>query len=124
MTRGERLATFFTLIFHGQCGPFGEGDPILTETGNTMILYSQAGDVSYTFNEDDSVDVWMHENAWRELLRDNDIDPDLVDEDDIPKDLLDLREVHYDHVRDLLHSDNWFLFVEPKVIERVLEDYI
>ena len=120
MTRGERLATFFTLLFHGECGPFGGEDPILKD--NTMTLYSQAGDVSYRFNDDDSVDVYMHENAWKEYLADLDIDPE---EDDIPEEILEQRSVHYEHVRDLLHSDDgWFMYIEPEIIEKVLEDYI
>ena len=96
MTRGERLATFFTLLFHNECGAFGGEDPILED--NTMTLYSQMGDQVYTFNGDDSVDVIMCDDS---------------------------GEVHYDHVRDLLYSDDdWFMYIEPEIVEKVLEDYI
>jgi hypothetical protein len=95
MTRGERLATFFTLLFHHECGAFGGEDPILED--NTMTLYSQMGEQVYTFNDDDSVDVIMCDDS----------------------------EVHYEHVRDLLYSDDdWFMYIEPEIVEKVLEDYI
>lgn len=96
MTRGERLATFFTLIFHGQCGSFGNEDPILEN--NTMTLYSQIGNQVYTFNDNDSVHVIMADGS---------------------------GSVWYEQVRDLLYSDDdWFMYIEPEIINRVLEDYI
>lgn len=96
MTRGERLATFFTLLFHHECGMFGGEDPILED--NTMTLYSQMGDQVYTFNDDDSVDVIMANDS---------------------------GYVSYEHVRDLLYSDDdWFMYIEPEIVEKVLEDYI
>ena len=89
---------------------------------NTMTLHSQVGEISYRFNNDDSVDVYMHKSAWRNYLRDMGFDPD---EDDIPEDVLEERSKHYEHVEDLLHSDDgWFTYVDPELIERVLEDYI
>ena len=96
MTRGERLATFFTLLFHHECGPFGGEDPILEN--NTMTLYSQMGDQVYTFNNDGSVEVIMADDA---------------------------KPIHYEYVKDLLYSDDdWFMYIEAELIERVLEEYI
>ena len=96
MTRGERLATLFSLLFHHNCGAFGDDDPILE--GNELTLYSQMGEQTYIFNNNGSVDVVMCD---------------------------DYTDAHYKTVKDLLHSDDgWFAYIDPSLsLDKILKEY-
>ena len=83
---GERIAKLVSEEFAGQCGPFGEEDPILK--GNKMGLYSQNATIWYTFNDDGSIDV------------------DYSEDDE---DLESTMPTHYASLKDLfLSADGWF----------------
>lgn len=96
MSKGEKLANLFFLLFMGECGPFGGEDPYLNK--NELGLHSQCGTSWYIFNDDGSVDLDWDDTAEQELIS--------LGYDNPYEDL----QTHYDSIKDLLKSDDgwWY----------------
>lgn len=110
-SKGEKAAMIFYLAFLGECGGMGREDPYLFK--NILTLHSQMGMTDYVFNDDGSIDSHMHEETWRNFLYDIGLNPDDEDSKDesghTTEDYLEYKDVHYDNIHELMHSDDgWF----------------
>ena len=98
---GEKIAKLVSDEFAGECGPFGEENPILK--GNRMGLYSQNPTIWYTFNDDGSIDV------------------DYSEDDE---DLESTEPTHYTNLKDLFLSDDGWFSYEYNAHEEYVEELL